>query len=114
MTSGYYRQPEATAAITVREGGFLDSGDLAFVLDGEIHIAGRSKDLIIKGGRNCVPQEVEEVVATVAGSAAAVAWSPSGVSAPDAGHREPRHRGGDARAWTPGSGTDRGGGHGAA
>ena len=66
MTSGYYRQPEATAAMT-REGGFLDSGDLAFALDGEIHIAGRSKDLIIKGGRNLIPQEVEEVVADVPG-----------------------------------------------
>jgi fatty-acyl-CoA synthase len=66
MTSGYYRQPEATAAMT-REGGFLDSGDLAFRLGGELHIAGRSKDLIIKGGRNLVPQEVEEVVADVPG-----------------------------------------------
>src|SRR5262245_33170539 len=66
MTSGYYRQPDATAEMT-REGGFLDSGDLAFRLDGEIHITGRSKDLIIKGGRNVVPQEVEEVVADVPG-----------------------------------------------
>jgi 1-acyl-sn-glycerol-3-phosphate acyltransferase len=66
MMSGYYRQPEATAEMT-REGGFLDSGDLAFALDGEIHIAGRSKDLIIKGGRNLVPQEAEEAVADVPG-----------------------------------------------
>jgi 1-acyl-sn-glycerol-3-phosphate acyltransferase len=66
MTSGYYRQAEATAAMA-REGGFLDSGDLAFALGGEIHIAGRSKDLIIKGGRNLIPQEVEEVVADVPG-----------------------------------------------
>lgn len=65
-TSGYYRQPEATAAIT-REGGWLDSGDLAFRHDGELHIAGRSKDLIIKGGRNLVPQEIEEVVGNVSG-----------------------------------------------
>jgi fatty-acyl-CoA synthase len=66
MTSGYYRQPEATAEMT-REGGFLDSGDLAFSWDGEIHVTGRSKDLIIKAGRNLVPQEVEEVVADVSG-----------------------------------------------
>jgi fatty-acyl-CoA synthase len=65
-TSGYYRQPEATAAMT-REGGWLDSGDLAFRHDGELHIAGRSKDLIIKGGRNLVPQEIEEVVGNVSG-----------------------------------------------
>ena len=66
MTSGYYRQPEATAAAMV-PGGWMDSGDLAFRADGEIHIAGRRKDLIIKGGRNLVPQEIEEVVATVEG-----------------------------------------------
>jgi fatty-acyl-CoA synthase len=66
MMQGYFRQPEATAAIAV-EGGWLDSGDLAFRSDGEIHIAGRRKDLIIKAGRNLVPQEIEELAATVEG-----------------------------------------------
>jgi 1-acyl-sn-glycerol-3-phosphate acyltransferase len=66
MTSGYYRNPEATAAITL-PGGWLDSGDLAYRASGEIHICGRRKDLIIKGGRNLVPQEIEEAAATVAG-----------------------------------------------
>jgi 1-acyl-sn-glycerol-3-phosphate acyltransferase len=66
MTAGYFRQPEATAAITL-PGGWLDSGDLAYRADGEIHIAGRRKDLIIKGGRNIVPQEVEEAAAEVEG-----------------------------------------------
>ena len=66
MTSGYFRKPEATAAITL-PGGWLDSGDLAYQADGEIHIAGRRKDLIIKGGRNIVPQEVEEAAAEVEG-----------------------------------------------
>jgi 1-acyl-sn-glycerol-3-phosphate acyltransferase len=66
MMQGYFRQPEATAAIQV-EGGWLDSGDLAFRADGEIHIAGRRKDLIIKGGRNLVPQKIEEVAAAVDG-----------------------------------------------
>jgi fatty-acyl-CoA synthase len=66
MTSGYYRKPEATAAIRL-EDGFLDSGDLAYVADGEIYIAGRSKDLIIKGGRNLVPQEIEEAATAVTG-----------------------------------------------
>jgi 1-acyl-sn-glycerol-3-phosphate acyltransferase len=49
------------------EGGWLDSGDLAYVAEGEIYIAGRRKDLIIKGGRNLVPQEIEEAAATVRG-----------------------------------------------
>ena len=65
-TAGYYRKPEATAAIT-RPGGWLDSGDLAYRAEGEIFIAGRRKDLIIKAGRNLVPQEIEEVTASVPG-----------------------------------------------
>ncbi len=65
-TPGYYNKPEATAAITL-PGGWLDSGDLGFLHDGELFIAGRRKDLIIKGGRNIVPQEVEEAAAEVPG-----------------------------------------------
>ena len=66
MMQGYFGQPEATEAIRL-EGGWLDSGDLAFRSDGEIHIVGRRKDLIIKAGRNLVPQEIEELAATVDG-----------------------------------------------
>ena len=66
MTAGYYLKPEATAAITV-DGGWLDSGDLAYRAGGEVHICGRRKDLIIKGGRNLVPQEIEEAAASVEG-----------------------------------------------
>ena len=66
MTSGYFRKPEATAAITL-PGGWLDSGDLAYRASGEIHVCGRRKDLIIKGGRNLVPQEIEEAAAAVEG-----------------------------------------------
>jgi 1-acyl-sn-glycerol-3-phosphate acyltransferase len=63
---GYYRKPEETAAITL-PGGWLDSGDLAYRADGELFITGRGKDLIIKAGRNLVPQEIEELVASVPG-----------------------------------------------
>ncbi len=66
MTPGYYRKPEATAAITL-PGGWLDSGDLAYRADGEIYVCGRRKDLIIKAGRNLVPQEIEEAAASVEG-----------------------------------------------
>jgi 1-acyl-sn-glycerol-3-phosphate acyltransferase len=66
MTAGYFRKPEATAAISAA-GGFLDSGDLAYRADGEHYIAGRRKDLIIKAGRNLVPQEIEEAAAHAAG-----------------------------------------------
>jgi 1-acyl-sn-glycerol-3-phosphate acyltransferase len=66
QTPGYFGKPEATAAMTL-SGGWLDSGDLAYRADGEIHIAGRKKDLIIKAGRNLVPQEIEEAAAAVEG-----------------------------------------------
>jgi fatty-acyl-CoA synthase len=66
VTAGYFRKPEATAAITL-PGGWLDSGDLAYRADGEVHVCGRRKDLIIKGGRNLVPQEIEEAAAAVEG-----------------------------------------------
>jgi fatty-acyl-CoA synthase len=63
---GYFGRPEATAAVTL-PGGWIDSGDLAYRADGEIFIAGRLKDLIIKGGRNLVPQEIEEAASSVDG-----------------------------------------------
>jgi 1-acyl-sn-glycerol-3-phosphate acyltransferase len=65
-TSGYWRNPEATARAT-RPGGWLDSGDLAYRSAGELYITGRVKDLVIKGGRNLVPQEIEEVAGAVDG-----------------------------------------------
>ncbi|HJS59618.1 MAG TPA: AMP-binding protein, partial [Vicinamibacteria bacterium] len=66
MTPGYFEKPEATAAMSA-PGGFYDSGDLGYAADGEIYITGRRKDLIIKAGRNLVPQEIEELAASVAG-----------------------------------------------
>jgi len=63
---GYFRRPEATAAVR-REGGWVDTGDLGYLVDGELFITGRVKDLIIKGGRNYYPHEIEEASATVTG-----------------------------------------------
>jgi 1-acyl-sn-glycerol-3-phosphate acyltransferase len=65
-TPGYHGKPDETRAITL-EGGWLDSGDLAYRAGGEVFIAGRLKDLIIKGGRNLVPQEIEDAAASVDG-----------------------------------------------
>jgi 1-acyl-sn-glycerol-3-phosphate acyltransferase len=66
MTAGYFRKPEATAAMSAG-GGYLDSGDLAYRAEGEYFIAGRRKDLIIKAGRNFVPQEIEEAATHASG-----------------------------------------------
>lgn len=63
---GYYHNEAATAR-AVHPDGWIESGDLAYIADGEVFITGRLKDLIIKGGRNLVPQEVEEVVGSVEG-----------------------------------------------
>lgn len=65
LTSGYYRRPEATAEL-LRD-GWLHTGDLAYTLDGELVICGRIKDVIIIGGRNIYPQDVERVVNAVEG-----------------------------------------------
>jgi fatty-acyl-CoA synthase len=59
--SGYWRQPELTA--NAMNGGWMHSGDRGFVdEDGYLFITGRSKDLIIGGGLNVYPAEVERVI----------------------------------------------------
>ncbi len=64
---GYFENPEATAAV-VRDGGWIETGDLGFLDDeGDLFVTGRAKDVIIAGGRNIYPQEVEEAVADVPG-----------------------------------------------
>lgn len=62
VMKGYFRNPEATAA-AMTDDGFLRSGDLARQdVDGALHIAGRSKELIIRSGFNVYPPEVEAVL----------------------------------------------------
>jgi long-chain acyl-CoA synthetase len=60
---GYWRNPEATA--TTLRGGWLHTGDVgAFDAEGYLTLKDRSKDLIISGGSNIYPREVEEVLLT--------------------------------------------------
>ena len=63
VMKGYLRRPEATAE-TLR-GGWLHSGDLGYVdEDGFYFIVDRAKDLVIRGGYNVYPSEIEEVLYT--------------------------------------------------
>ncbi|MDP2811971.1 MAG: AMP-binding protein, partial [Rhodocyclaceae bacterium] len=64
-TRGYYRNEEASRRL-IRD-GWLDSGDLAYLADGDIVITGRIKDMIIRGGRNLYPYELEEAVGAIPG-----------------------------------------------
>jgi len=66
ITPGYYKHPEATAAAFTTDGWFR-TGDLGYLVDGELVVCGRIKDVIIVGGRNVFPEDVERAVATVDG-----------------------------------------------
>ena len=73
-TSGYYQNAEATEKLlplgpstSDDEFPWVNSGDRAYRADGEIYVTGRVKDIIIKGGRNLYPHEVEELAARADG-----------------------------------------------
>jgi fatty-acyl-CoA synthase len=67
VMKGYYRNPEATAE-AVDADGWLHSGDLATIDEnGYYRITGRCKDMIIRGGENIYPREIEELLHTMPG-----------------------------------------------
>lgn len=65
LMSGYLDRPEATASV-LRD-GWLDTGDLGFVHDGELYLTGRASQLLIVRGRNYSPEEVEHALDELAG-----------------------------------------------
>ncbi len=64
MLTEYYRRPDLQPFTP--DGWFL-TGDMGYIADGEVYIAGRYKDLIINAGKNVYPQDIEAVVSGVAG-----------------------------------------------
>lgn len=62
--------------------GWLDTGDVGYLVDGDVVVCGRVKDVIIMGGRNIYPTDIERVATSVAGvragNAIAVRWTASG------------------------------------
>ncbi len=65
VTPGYYKRPDVN--IELFHDGWLRTGDLAYLLDGEMVMCGRIKDMIIVGGRNVYPEDIERALADVDG-----------------------------------------------
>lgn len=65
VTAGYYQDPARTAAL-ISADGWLATGDLGFIWDGQLVIAGREKDLVIINGQNHYPHDLERIAAEVA------------------------------------------------
>jgi len=65
VTPGYYNRPDVTVASF--HDGWLRTGDLGYLVDGEVVVCGRIKDVMIIGGRNVYPEEVERAAAVVDG-----------------------------------------------
>lgn len=62
VMKGYYKRPDLTAKVIDGE-GFVHTGDLGFIdSDGNIHMTGRLKEMIIRGGENIAPGEVESAI----------------------------------------------------
>jgi acyl-CoA synthetase (AMP-forming)/AMP-acid ligase II len=78
LMEGYLGDPEATARV-LRD-GWLDTGDLGFLREGELYLTGRAKDAVILRGRNYAPEEIERATEGVpgvrAGCAVAASWLP--------------------------------------
>ena len=83
LMAGYLGQAEATALAL--EDGWLDSGDLGFLLAGELYLTGRAKDVIILRGRNHSPHDLEAAVEAIdgvrRGCSVAVSHLPAGADA---------------------------------
>jgi acyl-CoA synthetase (AMP-forming)/AMP-acid ligase II len=65
VMSGYFNLPAETAE-ALRD-GWLHTGDLGYMADGRLYLTGRSKDLIIRYGKNYFPQDIEAEVTSIAG-----------------------------------------------
>jgi acyl carrier protein len=64
-TCGYYRNPEKNKNLF--DDVWLNSGDFAYIADGEVYITGRQKDVVIRAGQNIYPDEIEEAINKIDG-----------------------------------------------
>ena len=65
-TQGYFDNPGKTKEL-IAAGEWRETGDLAYVAEGQVFITGRTKDMIIRAGRNIYPQELEERIGAIEG-----------------------------------------------
>jgi acyl-CoA synthetase (AMP-forming)/AMP-acid ligase II len=65
MLTEYYHRPDATSK-AFHDGWYL-TGDYGYIADGELYVTGRKKDMIIVGGKNVYPQDIELLVGQVTG-----------------------------------------------
>ncbi len=65
VMSGYFNLPEQTRK-ALSPDGWLDTGDIGYLVDGDIVVTGRHKDMIIINGRNIWPQDIEHIAGTAA------------------------------------------------
>lgn len=66
MLSGYYKRPDLSADAITADGWYL-TGDMGYLAEGELYISGRKKDLLIVGGKNIYPQDLEDIANRTAG-----------------------------------------------
>ncbi|HEU5321283.1 MAG TPA: AMP-binding protein, partial [Methylomirabilota bacterium] len=84
VVDGYWSKPEAPAALR-RPDGFLRTGDLGYLADGILYVTGRHKDLVIVGGRNYSPNQIEAFVENLLDSPVTPAVVAVGVEDPSLG-----------------------------
>ena len=65
MLAEYYKRPQITAEAILD--GWYYTGDMGYIADGELYITGRKKDMIIVGGKNIYPQDLEAIANHVPG-----------------------------------------------
>ncbi|WP_152392873.1 non-ribosomal peptide synthetase [Paenibacillus guangzhouensis] len=67
VTSGYYKRPDVNR-LTISSDGWLNTGDLGFLLEGRLYVTGRMKDVIFVNGQNVYPHDLETLISCLKGA----------------------------------------------
>ncbi|MWV42601.1 amino acid adenylation domain-containing protein [Paenibacillus sp. HJL G12] len=67
VTSGYYKRPDVNKQ-TISQDGWLNTGDLGFLLEGCLYVTGRMKDVIFVNGQNVYPHDLEALISGLKGA----------------------------------------------